>query len=79
MTVIDLVADAVRLLRNTPHQYRYTLGSDQMLRAFITQVRDGLGYDAGRLRWRLDGHLTGEPSAVLWFDRREAREPPLPW
>lgn len=71
----ERVEDAVRLLRETPHQYRYTFRSGQEMRAFITQVEAGLASDAGRLRWRRDGVTDAEPAAVLWL----AGEPPAPF
>lgn len=72
----DQIDDAVRLLRSTPHEYRYTIESLVALQGFLDDVRWGLGYDAGRLRWRFGGYLTGDTTVILWLDHGEARESP---
>ena len=72
----ERVEDAVRLLRHTPRWYRYRFASQGELRDFLAAVREGLGSDAGRLRWRLDGVLIQDTVMILWLTPRAGPEPP---
>lgn len=63
----EVVMDAVRLLRATPHEYYFSRPSPESLRSFLQAVAEALGSDAWRLRWRLEG----QASATVWLEKRE--------